>query len=1780
MAKRKHSFSPGSPAAETSYKKSRIEGPSVLYQTEDGSHQWTKHLDLSKSLGEIASRVQRKFGLSGDARLSHVRDGGRIVDIWDDFDFSAFKARAMANPLVPLVVRVSSRGAPSPTPSQASVVSIDEPQQQQPVASTSRLPPPTEAAATPKTQRNANKRTSAAEAEVSPAETPTLAGLTGSSKKNLKKKMRKLRKLSASTSGNSPSTPPAGIPRKVQPSTISSATPSTTPTPMQVSLVKASPKPPQPPSSTPTSNFGHTAPPVLSKILDGVFTNSKIAILNVAIATQTPPTTTKSAVPHTPAPSSASLLTSTSSTTSKKSRKKERRKAGSSLSPLSLTDGSPSMLPSESEQGPKGKKRETDAPESSSDVGKKAKKASEPPKSLGKSILEKYKPVKPSPLSVAVDTEMSSEDTGREEGVAVAPTEDKQAKTRKPKVGSDETNEAESEVVTIGGVPVEAPADDFASMTPVAAKPKSKTSKIVKPAETVDKAGGSLIPGSGDQAPEDEVATKQGGANGAGPSNSFSETPDTPAAVKAKTRKTKGKGKEPIVEPTAFAPVEDPIPAGPAVEVEKETISADLEADVPASAEGTAKTGNRKPRASVASSEALPLIEVDTVDKTAVNQGQSTELTIASPKTKEAEATSSRTPSAEPVALTGPEKATSSASVTSAPPKRILLSTPYNLYLKPAESPLAKDANYSSSSFSPPARLKMQQGIAARVAAEIMASGEEQVRGEKKKKTYSRKSTLAKEKEREKQEEAEGGDQGDEEKEETPAPVVKRRSRASKAVDPEIVDASVEGAGNEPAAAGEAQAPRKSKAGAVAKAKGVEAASATSEGPISTAEVLEPSSARPATTTSQDDSRPGIIAPSKSASKELSTRITKPLPVRPPTSSTVRPSPGALIAKLTRKGTCAICGEEPHHLQKDCPKVKAGVEVLKELLEVKKSEKPDSMREASIEAMENWIERLTKLASKVSGKAVPVPMTPPPRPRTPSPGVAQPAARESSPVVVPPIADVRTLPSIYLKALAKPRRPGSLSGLSASDALIETGDSDSEGSGIEEEGGKTTRFTKRGSSSSDSRRSSSPSSSISDSESRSGSDAASDSENESISGDNDGPMDSQALLQHFLTKPLSQQQKRQARKSAAAMPSGFVEESLEEVQETDEDNDNEEGERRLREARRQRSESSIGDFGGEEGTNKSSVESDVEMTQEPPVVDSILEVKMADEREEGVGDAEQTLAVSKEKDSCEDGQDGEESGVPKAKLPEDVVMSAAEDDEKHDAESEDDEDAQEGSEETVGQIEREHTPEVPTRIPPTESPSKSRSFVDLDGMVAPAPQVEAFEGVMALREGIEEDGRPENDVFNPDVTKNNTHRISQGGLPSPPTSTDADAEDTTTPTQVVSSLPTRRTTRGTQKLAPPPEIQEAMQTPKRSTRQLRSSSRELPPARVTRATSATQDGQRSVVEIPAANKTPVPPSPRGRRSKATSSQVDEIESSQIRLPSPVAEEMEEGTPVKANGRPTRAAVRKASQQTRHSGSEGGEDSLPSQPITRGRRASSRIASSAQVDQLASSQPRHPSPIPETPPPSSYVHFNPTSPILPPSSPPITETQTLPSSRVLGRRLTDESPLFGTQPTQMAATQVYNLHPSSLVPDSESQHQEEDQDQEGEAEEASGSGSSSESENGTELFSQPVKPNGVYPSLSFSKIPPSASQPAPSSFFPTLSSLPKDILRRGYSAFSGLASSSSQPTPKKSVLADNDSESSSDDTDSDHENISANLKGRYAGAKPAKQKTGGLMKKGW
>ena len=338
-------------------------------------------------------------------------------------------------------------------------------------------------------------------------------------------------------------------------------------------------------------------------------------------------------------------------------------------------------------------------------------------------------------------------------------------------------------------------------------------------------------------------------------------------------------------------------------------------------------------------------------------------------------------------------------------------------------------------------------------------------------------------------------------------------------------------------------------------------------------------------------------------------------------------------AKLAGRGVCMICRTSPMHLQKDCPKVKAGVETLRALLlqrqaeaEAEQVSRPDGdakktlknglkaqiseETQSSIETIEGWIHRLTAVRNRVMGLEVNVEKskspikelttaeeldalsveTAPkrsghqPNGSTTVSGSRRPADLQTASSTTQPRPS--HLPPLLQKALAKPRKAGSTSGVSASDALIETGDSGSDSDSEASDGAP----------SEEAEDSASDQSSMTDSDPNDDGSSHESMEDENSQLDRSVSPDDGLDLDSFMKRPPTKDQIRRARISAASMlpiepPSVALD--AESVDDTNEDE----------ELYRGNSESSIGDFEGVESHKADSERSrSVIETHTPPPV--------------------------------------------------------------------------------------------------------------------------------------------------------------------------------------------------------------------------------------------------------------------------------------------------------------------------------------------------------------------------------------------------------------------------------------------------------------------------------------------------------------------------------------------------------------------------------------------------
>ena len=494
-------------------------------------------------------------------------------------------------------------------------------------------------------------------------------------------------------------------------------------------------------------------------------------------------------------------------------------------------------------------------------------------------------------------------------------------------------------------------------------------------------------------------------------------------------------------------------------------------------------------------------------------------------------------------------------------------------------------------------------------------------------------------------------------------------------------------------------------------------------------------------------------------------------------------------AQLTRLGQrvpCVVCYETSSHIQKNCPRVKAGVEGLRGLLDEREKEESGPATEASINAIKVWIERLTTVRNKVMGlengqigRTSPETMRPPQSKQVPEQGQkrqsakldieagAAPAAEVSHQVPHPqpqiPVLFGQTvrpesakdgleetkLHPLYLKALSRPPRSGTVSRLSASDAVIETGGSDDAGSSDREsnDSGTTEESSDDASDSEDNIDETEDS--VSADESGDGGTNSNQSEREEnitspSSRSSKQSTRSDLSFRQVLKKPMTEAQKKAARESAASIrPVDLTTDIDEDVSDVAASASSDE-----RPAPKAASESSIGDFAEGEDDHRTSGSSAVKTSTQPPML---------------IGKAASSSPQSRQ---------------------------------------------------------------------------SSRSFTALEKHAGETPKVDVFEGAVVLREAIEAEELPERmamaDVLvNESIAKNldvpRSHVISQGP-PSPPTSHDDDVVSETLSKRLSQINTTKRTLVAKKAITPQVEGLLAASVDfdhPSSNRRLRSASREM-----------------------------------------------------------------------------------------------------------------------------------------------------------------------------------------------------------------------------------------------------------------------------------------------------------------------------------------------------------------
>ncbi|WWC58664.1 uncharacterized protein I303_101208 [Kwoniella dejecticola CBS 10117] len=753
--------------------------------------------------------------------------------------------------------------------------------------------------------------------------------------------------------------------------------------------------------------------------------------------------------------------------------------------------------------------------------------------------------------------------------------------------------------------------------------------------------------------------------------------------------------------------------------------------------------------------------------------------------------------------------------------------------------------------------------------------------------------------------------------------------------------------------------------------------------------------------------------------------------------------------QLQQRGQCVICNG-PSHLQKDCPEVLQGLDRLRELLEERKAQRKSALRNTSIEHIQNWIDRLDRIASQVKGHksnikshkpvpldlpdnpargSVPTPArakektiaeatspvaseviipesveqedtevtavattstsplmdtvpveesstaeTPypsksstegsssslaldavPPSARAQStpPDSAEPSVASQSPTSDPSVSpeptDMTTqqtvqspardhsAPPIYLKALAS--KAGSVSGLSVSDAVIETGSSASESEDEEDESG-----------------------SGSESESEDGSDDDTPSRNSrSRSSGSVSRSPSPTFVKHtdsldppsldaFMSMPLSQKLRRRARQSAAGMQDVEMAEEIEEESDTESTPERQLPAASFAARGRAGSESSVGEFADEKS------DEDYDM------------------------DEDEVMPFTQMHDLAAVGEDAQTESIENTTLPEAISNQ-------------------------------------PSKSPahPAIEPSSRRSFADLAGGTSPSPIIAEFPGSIALQEAIDEDAAADRITGADELAETSDARRrheNPQGLMSPPSSPGGDVQD-----NLPEPMPATQLINGDNsqmELTPQP-------VKGRVTRGLAKASTLAPPVEL--ASSASQPvpfspprrrHTRSMSREPTAE----PPSPRVTTRRVSSSQPNP--SSRFRSKSPSS-----NVPVRRSARGTTPSSQ--------------IDELMSSPLPHPRRSSRRGTTplnSSQMDQLQSSPPnavKTPAPIPEED-ESEAEDIQVATQQTPNGSkaPLVPETQESEPRRIGLRSST--SNLFMSPGSQLPQTQAYNIYPN--LPSSE------------------------------------------------------------------------------------------------------------------------------------------------
>ncbi|WVO13018.1 hypothetical protein L204_100627 [Cryptococcus depauperatus] len=872
------------------------------------------------------------------------------------------------------------------------------------------------------------------------------------------------------------------------------------------------------------------------------------------------------------------------------------------------------------------------------------------------------------------------------------------------------------------------------------------------------------------------------------------------------------------------------------------------------------------------------------------------------------------------------------------------------------------------------------------------------------------------------------------------------------------------------------------------------------------------------------------------------------------------------VTQTKEYSSCTIC-QGSFHPQKECPAVKAGTVRLKEILDERKK---NGSSEKGLESIQMWIGRLTRIENAVMGKgSVGTPIKEkdilqqsvfPIHNCTASPlesSSTKSSVSPSRPVSVPSPMLQSPYPPIYHKALSK--KSGSVSGLSVSDAVIETGSSSSESSDGEDEA--EDEFD-------------------SDATTESESGSISQNEKEGTAASSVSPrlpscslsplrpppleLDPQAALHHFLKVPLSQKQRRAARESAAHMQVMTMEEAIEASDIDDEEQTNISFNK---ERGGGDDESSLGEF--EDDEKEEDIVSDDE--------DQVLNISQTGK-----------ISIAHMKGVIEE-QNGQINEFIENNLPE--QSNEQQDDARSGTH------AQEANHLEPAEVGlRAITPEPLSQL--SNADNTRQSFNDM-AVSSPVGPSEELPGDISMREAIEEDELPVQEAMRNDLENGDkVQHVAVHDLMLPPYSAiDASDMEPLPATQVLLPQPeeseevqsvsmrretVRRSTRQTSTQSPAPLVSKPQEPSLTSTletslsssprRRLRSVSHEF-------TASPTPVSRQIMTQTSTQERAATSPQPPVRRfsKRIISSQSNASQSSQREL-SPV----HSNTPLPA----------------RHSS----------------KRQTTPLLHSYQIDELDPSSP----PAAQQPPVESPL-FIPETQIL--HAPSQTDTQSQPQSlnreRFWKYPKNDDNPLFMSQGSQIAQTQMYDVYPnldssfdmsksprakedaveSSPIYRTNDQRGalsrisspviEEDDAELGDAEEQ-GTTSGSEtgkykSVNGSEMSEddEPIMPikisrsksQSIYQSLLPSQPPPATQTRS----FPTLSSLPKEALRQLKSTF---GFTGSQPEPVKvnghAPREESDSDTSADSSD---EEPPASLKGRFAGVNVKKAKNMGPTK-GW